>query len=299
MNLAAVDLNLLNAFDALVAERNVSRAAARIGVSQPAMSNALSRLRALFGDELFVRSPQEMRPTPRALELAGPIGEALQNLRAALARPKQDFTAETSTRLFTIAASDNCDFALAPAIVALREHAPGIALDIVIAGRATALDRIDEGIFDLAIGRLARIPQRYFSAALYDERCVCVYNRNVHKFTNGLTLDLFASLPHLHVTHDTTEFVDIELATHGLARRRAVTVPNFALVPYALEHSDLLAVVGARIAHRFAALPWIGVEDLPVAHEPWTISAVWGKAQDLDRGVVWLREQLQQACSAL
>jgi DNA-binding transcriptional LysR family regulator len=299
MNLAAVDLNLLNAFDALVAERNVSRAAARIGVSQPAMSNALSRLRALFGDELFVRAPQEMRPTPRALELAGPIGEALQNLRAALARPKQDFAAETSTRLFTIAASDNCDFALAPAIVALRERAPGITLDIVIAGRTAALDRIDEGIFDLAIGRLARIPQRYFSAALYDERCVCVYNRNVHKFANGLTLDLFASLPHLHVTHDTTEFVDIELATHGLARRRAVTVPNFALVPYALEHSDLLAVVGARIAHRFAALPWIGVEDLPVAHEPWTISAVWGKAQDLDRGVVWLREQLQQACSAL
>jgi DNA-binding transcriptional LysR family regulator len=299
MNLAAIDLNLLNAFDALVAERSVSRAAARIGLSQPAMSNALSRLRALFGDELFVRAPQEMRPTPRALELAGPIGEALQNLRSALARPKQDFAPETSTRLFTIAASDNCDFALAPAITALRKLAPHIALDIVIAGRTAALDRIDEGIYDLVIGRLARIPQRYLSAALYEERLVCVYNRDVHNFANGLTVDLFVATPHLHVAHDTTDSVDTALAVQGLVRRRAVTVPNFALVPYALEHSDLIAVVGERIAQRFVALPWIGVHELPVAHEPWTVRAIWGKPQDLDRGLAWLREQLQKGCAKL
>jgi DNA-binding transcriptional LysR family regulator len=299
MNLAAIDLNLLNAFDALIAERNVSRAAARIGVSQPAMSNSLSRLRALFGDELFVRAPQEMRPTPRALELAGPIGDALQRLRAALAHPKEDFAPESSTRLFTIAASDNCDFALAPAIAALRRHAPCIALDIVASGKATALDRIDEGVFDLALGRLVRIPQRYLSAALYEERCVCVYNRDAHHFENGLSIELFVACPHLHVAHDTTEFVDIALAAQGLLRRRAITVPNFALVPYALEHSDLIAVVGERIAQRFAALPWIGVHELPVPHEPWTISAVWGKAQDIDRGVTWLREQLQKACTHL
>ena len=299
MNLAALDLNLLNAFDALVVERSVSRAAARIGVSQPAMSNALSRLRALFGDELFIRAPQEMSPTPRALALAGPIGEALQSLRAALAAPRQEFEPESSTRLFSIAASDNCDFALAPAVTALRKQAPCIGLDIIAAGRTAALDRIDEGSFDLAIGRLARIPQRYFSAALYAERYVCVYNRNAHKFTNGLDLHLFALLPHLHVAHDTTGFVDTQLAAEGLVRRIAVIVPNFALVPYALEDSDLVAVMGARIAQRFAALPWISIHELPVAHELWTVSAVWGKAQDVDRGVVWLREQLQEACAAL
>jgi DNA-binding transcriptional LysR family regulator len=299
MNLAAIDLNLLNAFDALVAERNVSRAAARIGVTQPAMSNALARLRALFGDELFVRSPQEMRPTPRALELAGPIGEALQHLRSALAQPRQDFVPESSTRLFTIAASDNCDFALAPAIGKLRKLAPGVGYDIVASGKAAALDRIDEGVFDLALGRLVNIPQRYFSAPLYEERCVFVYNRNVHNFGNGLTLESFADLPHLHVTRDTTDFVDAMLAVQGLARRRVIAVPYFALVPYLLEHSDLIAVVGARIAQRFAALSWIGVHELPVACESWTISAVWGKAQNADRGVMWLCDQLQQAGAAL
>jgi len=295
MNLAAVDLNLLNAFDALVAERNVSRAAARIGLSQPAMSNALARLRALFGDELFVRSPQEMRPTPRALELAGPIGEALQGLRSALTHPKQDFEPKSSTRIFTIAATDNCDFALAPAIAALRKQAPCITLDVVASGKTAALERLDEGVFDLAIGRLPRIPPRYLSAALYEERCVCVYNTDAHNFANGLTLDLLVACPHLHVAHDTTEFIDTALAAQGLVRRCAMTVPNFAVVPYALEHSDLIAVVGKRIAQRFAALPWIGIHELPVAHEPWTVSAVWGKAQDNDRGVAWLCEQLQAA----
>jgi DNA-binding transcriptional LysR family regulator len=299
MNLAAVDLNLLNAFDALIAERNVSRAATRIGVTQPAMSNALSRLRALFGDELFVRSPQEMRPTPRALELAVPIGEALQNLRFALARPQQDFAPETSTRLFTIAASDNCDFALAPAIGKLRKRAPNIGFDIIGSARAAALDRIDEGMFDIALGRLDHIPQRYFSVALYEERCVFVYNRDVYNFANGLSIEDFAASPHLHVVRDTTDFVDAALAEEGLARRRVMTVPYFALVPYLLEQSDLIAVVGARIAQRFAALPWIGIHELPMGCEPWTISAVWGKAQDADRGVAWLRDQLQQAGAAL
>lgn len=299
MNLSSIDLNLLNAFDALIAERNVSRAAERIGVTQPAMSNALARLRAMFGDELFVRAPQEMRPTPRALELAGPIGEALQNLRTALARPNQDFAPETATRFFTVAASDNCDFAVAPAIAAVRRAAPGVGLDIFAVGRSAALDRIDEGVFDLAIGRLTRIPQRYLSAALYNERFVCIYDHHVHNFADGLTLEIFAATPHLHAEHDTTEFIDAVLASHGLARRNAVTVPNFSVIPYALEHTDLIAVVGERIARRFAALPWIGVHELPVEQEPWTISAVWGKAQDADRGVTWLREQLRQACNAL
>jgi DNA-binding transcriptional LysR family regulator len=299
MNLAALDLNLLNAFDALIVERSVSRAATRIGVSQPAMSNALSRLRALFGDELFIRAPQEMSPTPRALALAGPIGEALQSLRTALATPKQDFAPESSTRLFSIAASDNCDFALASAFSALRKEAPCIGLDIIAAGRSAALDRIDEGSFDLAIGWLARLPQRYVSAALYTERYVCIYNRSAHKFTNGLDLHLFALLPHLHVAHDTTGFVDTQLAAAGLVRRIAMIVPNFALVPYALEDSDLIAVVGARIAQRFASLPWIAIHALPVPHEPWTVSAVWGKVQEMDRGVVWLREQLRRACATL
>ena len=299
MNLAAIDLNLLNVFDALVAERNVSRAAARIGLSQPAMSNALARLRAVFGDELFVRSPQEMRPTPRALELAEPIGEALQNLRSALAHPKQDFEPKTSTRLFTIAASDNCDFALAPAIAALRKCAPCIVLDIVAAGKAAALEQIEKGAFDLIIGRLVRISRRYHSAALYEERSVCVYNRDAHDFAGGLSLDLFVACPHLHVVHDTTEFIDTTLAAHGLLRRRAMTVPNFALVPYALENSDLIAVVGERIAQRFAALPWIGVHELPIPHEPSIVRAIWGKAQENDRGVAWLRERLHDACTHL
>jgi len=102
MNLASVDLNLLVAFEALIAERNVSRAAQRVGLAQPSMSHALSRLRLLFGDELFVRTPREMRPTVRALELAAPIADALEQLRRAL-EPHPAFDPATSDRRFRLA----------------------------------------------------------------------------------------------------------------------------------------------------------------------------------------------------
>jgi len=299
MNLSAIDLNLLTVFEALIAEHSVSRAASRVGVSQPALSNALARLRALFGDELFVRMPQEMQPTPRALELAEPICEALRALRAALDVSKASFDPATSTRIFTIAASDNCDFGLAPAFAALHRRAPHIRIDVVAAKRGAALDRLDEGSVDLALGRLTRMPERFFAAALYDERSVCICDRRINPLPQGLTLAAFAALPHIHVDHDTTEFVDLQLAAAGLARHNAAIVPNFALVPYALEGTDLVAVTGARIAERFAALSWIGVHPLPLDQESWTISAVWGKAQDGDRGVAWLREQLQAASAVL
>jgi len=107
-NLATVDLNLLVVFEALLIERSVSRAAQRLGLAQPSVSNALNRLRALFDDEVFIRTPQEMRPTPRALELAEPIVEALQQVRAALT-PPAGFDLSTSTRTFTGAAADNAD----------------------------------------------------------------------------------------------------------------------------------------------------------------------------------------------
>lgn len=298
MNLAAVDLNLLNAFDALLIERNVSRAAVRVGITQPGMSNVLSRLRTLFGDELFVRTPQEMRPTPRALDLAEPISQALELLRTALNRTPR-FDAASSTRLFTVGASDNCDFGIAPAIAKIRQLAPNIAFEIVAAKRASALEKVQDGSFDLAVGRLGKLPERCFSMPLYEERFVFMINGHLRAADTSLTIEKFCALPHIRVWHDSTEFVDAELGSRGMERQIAMVLPNFALLPYAVEQSDLVAVVGERIARRFAALPWIRIHELPLSQQPWTISAVWGVVQNPDPGAAWLRAQLQRACEGL
>jgi DNA-binding transcriptional LysR family regulator len=297
MNLAAVDLNLLSAFEALFAERSVSRAAQRVGLTQPAMSNALARLRALFGDELFVRTPREMRPTPRAREIAIPVGEALHRLQSVLQKPR-GFDPRRSSRLFTIGASDNCDFAIGPAISRVRQMAPNAEFDIAALRRNVAISKLDEGTVDIVVGRISGTPKRFRSLPLYEERRVCVCNRRL-ELPDAMTPESFAAQSHLHVSHDTTEFIDEALAAQGLARRVAMTVPNFAVVPYALEHSDLIAVVGERVARRFSALPWIAVHELPFDREPWLVSVVWGSGQNSDPANNWLRKQLHEACSAL
>jgi len=298
MNLASVDLNLLVAFEALLIDRNVSRAANRVGLSQPALSNALSRLRMLFSDELFVRTPHEMRPTPRALELARPVCDALEQLRFAFDR-SSTFSPGSTKRLFRIGGSDNADFAIAPAFAKIRRAAPNVDFEVVALTRAAAISLIDEGALDLSVGAVGKLPKRFFTAGLYPDRYMCIANRQHGEMAKGLTLESFVAMPHVRVASDTYGQVDDALAARGLSRRIVIVVPNFAAVPYVIEHSDLLAVVGERIALRFAALPWITIHDLPIPVDPWTICAIWSRRGSNDVAITWLRTRLQEACASL
>jgi DNA-binding transcriptional LysR family regulator len=165
-HLAAVDLNLLVAFEALLIERNVSRAARRLGVAEPTMSNALNPLRTSLGDELFVRTPEEMRPTPRVLDLAEPVREALQQIRSML-KPSATFDPVSAQRRFVIGASDNVDFALAPGLVSVRRAAPGITIEIPSVPHQTAIAMLDDGSLDLAVGLSRAVPKRMDCVTLY------------------------------------------------------------------------------------------------------------------------------------
>jgi len=153
MDLHGIDLNLLVAFDALMAERSVTRAGTRIGRTQPAMSAALSRLRTLLRDELFVRGPAGLQPTPRALDLARPLGHALADIQRTLAFT-QAFEARSSALVFTLGLSEHPTFVLLPRLVArLREVAPAITLRIrSFTARDDAVTMLDAGEVDLAIG---------------------------------------------------------------------------------------------------------------------------------------------------
>ena len=300
MNLASVDLNLLVAFEALFAERNVSHAAQRVGLAQPSMSHALTRLRSLFGDELFVRTPKEMRPTPRALELAAPIADALEQVRRAL-EPQIEFDPAKTDRRFRLAANQYVDLAaMLPLLSTLMRAAPNACFE-ALKEVVDVVELLDTGAADLAVGNFPHTPKRLRTAPLYDERCVCVARRGHPGLKDGLTLDRFCDLPHLVIGHgtDPVHMVDAALRAEGRRRRMSQIFNSYAAVPYMLGISDLLAVVGHRAAELFAASGALVVYELPIAVPSWTVSMLWSRRTDTAPALVWLRRVLHEGLAPL
>lgn len=245
MTLENTDLNLLVVFEALMAERNVTRAATRIGRSQPAMSAALARLRDLMKDDLFVRAPRGLQPTPRALDLAGPIGEALSSIRRSLPLT-QSFEPASSTASLTIGMTDFPASTLMPRIVGmLRARAPKMSLRFrTFIGRNDALALLDAGEADVTISVPPDPAARILSRPLFSETFACLL-RHDHPAADRLDLKTFAALPHLLVSPENEGygFVDAALAKRGLKRFIALTVPQLFTVPAVIAASDLVATI--------------------------------------------------------
>ncbi len=252
MNLRSLDLNLLVVFDAVMEARNTRRAGEKIGLSQPAVSNALSRLRGHLKDDLFVRGVGGLRPTERALELSGPIKQALNELEAAFdATP---FSPDSAHRSFAIGTNDYVVTVFLPVLMArLEAQAPGIDLRIrPSAGRS--FEMLDAQEIDLAIAAFDPIPERFDSRLLLDEPYVCMM-RAGHPLAAGddLSLDAYTGARHLLVTPrgDETGFIDTQLARLGRTRRIALTINNFSSVPPILSATDLIATLPRAIACTF------------------------------------------------
>ena len=301
MNLASVDLNLLVAFDALLRERNVSRAAARVGLAQPSMSNALSRLRALLDDELFVRTPRGMEPTAKALALAEPVQSALAEIGRAL-DPGEAFDPRRTHRSFTIGAADFVEFILIPPLLELlRREAPGADLRIRAFDRRNVFDLLDRGELDLALGVFPELPKRFRKARVLEERFVCLARAGHPELGKGLDVESFTRLPHILVSPrgDPTGVADRILARMGRKRRVAVTVANFLSLPFVVGASDLLGIAGERIAERLAAPAGVELHPLPIALRGFTLSMIWGAGSQRDPACDWLRSKLREVARDL
>ena len=252
MNLHGIDLNLLVAFDALMAEKNVTRAGARIGRTQPAMSAALARLRALLKDELFVRGPTGLQPTPRALDLAEPLGHALADIQRTLDYT-QNFDPRTATSTFKLGLSDHPTFKLLPRLVeALRESAPSIVLRVVdFTPREDAVALLDGGTADVTVGVPANqsVGGRILSQKLFEEGFVSVVRKGHEVAGRALDLETFLSLSHLLVSPEGERFgiVDAALAKLGRTRRLALTLPQMYAAPALVARSDLIATLMAGV----------------------------------------------------
>jgi DNA-binding transcriptional LysR family regulator len=297
MNPAAVDLNLLVAFEALMAERNVTRAGRRVGLGQPAMSAALSRLRLIFKDELLVRVPgAPMRPTPKGASLCRPVSEVL-------ARVRQVFDAETefdpsaARAVFRIATSDHPGTLVLPRFLeVLAREAPGIDVRMFALDKRHAFDLVDRNEIDLVIGSFRNIPKRIRRQRLYTDGYVCIARRgNPHLGRRGrMTLDAYAAAPHVLVTlaADDRGVVDEVLAKHDLRRRVALTVADFHLVPRIVERTDMLGHLPRRIATELTRAFDLVVLEPPLPLPPWNVDVFWGGVSDAEPGAKWFRERL-------
>jgi DNA-binding transcriptional LysR family regulator len=299
MNIESMNLNLLLAFEALLEERNVSRAAARARLSQPAMSNALRRLRDTFDDALFLRTRGAMTPTPRALELSGPVRSALSQLRNALAERPQ-FDPAVSTRTFRLAMTDYAELILAGSLLKrLQRNAPDIQILVRRVERVfiPPEEELRAGTFDAAIGffpEASALEPGTRSHDLFVEENVCIAREGHPMMRKRFTLRQFAAASHAAVFYksDTQGLIDGALAEHGLRRRLRATLPHFLSVPYVVAESDLIAVVPAGLAARCRKSLKLAVRKVPILLPPLRMRLVWHEHSAEDAAHTWLRSQI-------
>ena len=293
MDVAGFDLNLLKAFDALYAERHVTRAGQRIGLSQPAMSGALTRLREVFNDELFVRSPTGMQPTPRADDLAGPISSALRLMRSVL--QDDGFNPATADHIVTVAMTDYAAFVLLPPLLArLAVEAPHLDVRVRgIFGKDEVVDLLDSGEVSLALSVPVDSSARILTRPLLREGFACIARPGHPAFAKGANIEAFAAAPHLLVSPegDRAGLVDRRLAAIGLSRRVVLSLPQFLVAPFVVADTDLIATLAARVARRFAAADLgIIVHEPPIALSDWALAMMWHRRVDDHPATVWLRD---------
>ena len=293
-NWGTVDLNLLIVFDAVMQERNLTRAGKRLGLSQPAASHALARLRQMLHDDLFIRTPDGMRPTPRAEQMAQPVREALRELRITL--EPEAFEPASSTREFSLAVNNYAARAIVPALARIVGNlAPRVSLDINPIGMRDVFDHLDAGGMDLALTTLVDGGERFKCVRVMDDDFVALLDGS-HPAAEGAVIpaERLADIPHIAITStgDDTSFIDDALEQRGLARTIATRVP-FLSVVLMLVGSDRLAVVPRRVAEDLARICPLVARELPFPSPRIVLSMIWHRRLDNHAAHRWLRDMVK------
>ena len=291
--LAGVDLNLLVALDALLAERSVTQAARRLGLTQSALSHVLARLRLLLDDPLLIKTPRAMVPTALALELEAPLRSALAELERTLRR-RPRFDPATSRRQFTIASAD---YAMLVLIPRLMRHITAVAPLVSLTVQPTTTDSPHElptGQLDLILGAVPPEVPDVLGRRLLDERFVCLVRREHPSVRATLTLEQYVALPHVLISPmgRGVSWVDPVLERLGQRRHIALRIPHFLVAPLIVAQTDMILTVAARVAQALGtALPVREVVP-PIAIPGFTVSMYWHAQRSDDPGHKWLRDLL-------
>jgi LysR family transcriptional regulator, mexEF-oprN operon transcriptional activator len=296
-DLRLFDLNLLIAFDALMAERNVTRAAHRVGIGQPAMSYALSRLRELFGDDLLVRTASAMQPTTRALELAGPVSRILSDIRASVLSDRA-FHPEFAETVFRVGASDHAEVAVLSFILAaLQSSAPKIRLVVVPVNRDQVGTMLESGAIDLAVGYYPEHAGAQQREVLFHEEFVCLFDAKACGIKPPLKLKAYLALPHILMSlrGDLAGSADALLARDGAERFVFMATPHFLTIPFMLHGFRAVAAVPRRLAETCADVAGLAVSPMPIALEGFDISMIWHTRTETDPAQRWFRDLIRVA----
>lgn len=292
VDLTTVDLNLLKLFEAIIRERSVTQAGLRLGLSQPAASRALGRLRAMLGDRLVVRGKLGLELTPRGEALAGPVARLLDEARRIVAPAV--FDPATATGRITIAAHDHLGLLVLAGLTARFErHAPALSLHIAQpAGDNVRL--VEQGRADLALGIFEALPGSLYRRGLYTDKLACVVRSGHPVVTGGLGLESYVALRHVAVTISGVgeSAVDVALSALGLARRVALRVPHFLAGAMLVADNDMILTLPSRLACRLAERLPIVVLDLPLELAPLSPAMIWHERFHADPAHVWVRQQL-------
>ncbi|MBP9032575.1 MAG: LysR family transcriptional regulator [Pseudomonadales bacterium] len=312
MNIERIDLNLLVYLDVLLRERNVTRAASYLGITQPAMSNGLRRLRELFDDPLLVRTSEGMTPTERALELQPVVRSVLAAVERAV-QPKKPFDAAQSTRVFRIMASDYAESTLIPAVLErLQREAPGIALDIMTPSDVSYLN-VEQGKVDMVINRFDSMPQSFHQNTVWQDSFSCLLSVHNPVLEGGFDLESYLQAQHVWVSKtgmgvgvgvnpgDVQDlgWVDEALARLGRKRRISVFTRHYQVAVLLATQKHLVVTVPSKLALLMHDNPRVAIKAPPFEIPPFELKMAWSPLLQRNPGHQWMRRLIGEVAREL
>ena len=291
MDIRAVDLNLLVVFDAMVEHRSVTRAAEAIGLSQPATSAAVNRLRLLFDDPLFVKTGAEMKPTPRARELADPVRRVVATVKSEIL-PSPSFDPATEDRVFTIVAPDIAEVNLLPRVMArCAVDAPHVRLRTLAMPRQAAAETLESGTAELAVGYFPDLRKAgFFQQRLFSARLVCIVRKDHPTIGASLSLKQYLAASHALVRPEGREHVfDTFLHERGMVRRVVLELAHYMSLLPIIASTDLVATVPQDLAEVCVQHAAIRMLPSPVRSPAVEIHQYWHRRVHKDAANAWLR----------
>jgi DNA-binding transcriptional LysR family regulator len=291
--LAKVDLNLLTVLQSIEIHRNVSKAAASLGLSQSAVSHALSRLRITFADDLYVKVPGGMVPTPRATELAPLVAQLVESLGQVFSKQKS-FSASELERIFNVSTTDFIEHLLLPKLLKVQsKEAKNVRISFRNVGFSLPKEDLQNGVIDLAIaGFFGDLPDGFYQQKLFSDSFRCCVRKNHPIALNKMTLKNYCELTHILIAPagDLVGQVDKILAKKKLSRKIATGTSGFLAAGWAAARSDAVLTAPAKLIAEFESLLPLKSFDVPIEIPPINIKQVWHERMNKDPGHKWFRD---------